>query len=210
MSGESSRKSVTIVELYCVRKYLSSSLIVVRYFKKFVKRWNDLILPAQYYRPQTSTSVAASAQTGYKWSFANNRSKVDKTELERLRTDVDKMTNGQGTSSSSKPTMGPSFPAAARSIGPTMPMPFSANHADRQLAHENRQEDMARERKAERNKAYGRADEMVPKSGGREGKMEERKATNAENRMYREKDMAAGLDLDEATIMGSGGEFKQA
>ena len=91
-----------------------------------------------------------------------------------------------------------------------MPMPFSANHADRQLAHENRQEDMARERKAERNKAYGRADEMVPKSGGREGKMEERKATNAENRMYREKDMAAGLDLDEATIMGSGGEFKQA
>ena len=189
-----------------------------RYFKKFVKRWNDLVLPPKYYRTIASTSVAASAQTGYKWSFANNRSKVDKTELERLRTDVDKMTNGQGgiiagpSVSTTRSAIGPSLPSAGRTIGPAMPssMAFSANHADRQLALEEQREEAARERKAERNKAYGRAEELVPKTGGREGKLEERRATNAENRMYREKDPSAGIELDEATLMGGGNEFQKA
>ena len=162
--------------------------------------------------------MAASAQTGYKWSFANNRSKVDKTELERLRTDVDKMTNGQGgiiagpSVSTTRSAIGPSLPSAGRTIGPAMPssMAFSANHADRQLALEEQREEAARERKAERNKAYGRAEELVPKTGGREGKLEERRATNAENRMYREKDPSAGIELDEATLMGGGNEFQKA
>jgi hypothetical protein len=213
--------------LTCQRVLTYSSYFVFndRYFKKFVRRWNDLVLPAKYYRPLASTSVAASAQTGYKWSFANNRSKVDKTELERLRTDVDKMTNGQGgggpvatTPTSRSFAIGPSLPSSGRTIGPSMPstmVAFSSSSdvhspADRQLALEEQREDAFKQRKAERNKAYGRVEELVPKTGGREGKLEERRATNAENRMYREKDASAGIEVDEATLMGGGNDFQKA
>jgi hypothetical protein len=193
-----------------------------RYFKKFIARWNDLVLPPKYYRPLASTSVAASAQTGYKWSFANNRSKVDKNQLERLRGDVDKMTNGGGglgSMSTSKGAIGPSLPSAGRTIGPSMPstaLSFSASSssnqtpADRQLALEEAREESLKARKAERNKLYGRVEELVPKTGGREGKLEERRATNAENRMYREKDASAGIEVDEATLMGGGNDFQKA
>ena len=188
-----------------------------RYFAKFVKRWNNLTLPVEYYRPHASTSSSASSQTAYKWSFANNRSKVDKTELAKLRQDVDALTNGRNDSHS-KPQQGPSRPppppssSSGRQIGPIMPIStaFSANHADRQLALENRREDVARERKAERNKLLGRAEDMVPKSSGREGKMDEKRAINAENRKYREKDASAGMEMDESTLMGGGSDFQQA
>jgi hypothetical protein len=183
-----------------------------KYFKKFVKRWNNLVLPVQYYHPNSFTSAPAATQTAYKWSFASNRSKVDPKELDRLRDEVNRATHGVGSSSAgpSRPIAGPSLPS--RSIGPTMPITtsFSASHTDRQLALEQQQEDLARERKAERNRAFTRADEMAPKSGGREGKMEERRATNAENRQYRERDMAGGLEVDEGTLMGGGNDFKQA
>lgn len=198
--------------------------MIKRYFKKFIARWNDLVLPPKYYRPLASTSVAASAQTGYKWSFANNRSKVDKNELERLRGDVDKMTNGGGglgPMSTSKAAIGPSLPSSGRTIGPSMPstaLSFSTSSsssnnqtpADRQLALEEAREESLKARKAERNKLYGRVEELVPKTGGREGKLEERRATNAENRMYREKDASAGIEVDEATLMGGGNDFQKA
>jgi len=57
---------------------------------------------------------------------------------------------------------------------------------------------------------YARADEMVPKSGGKDGKMEEKRATNAENRQFREKDATAGLEADEGTLMGENEGFATA
>lgn len=207
-----------------------------RYFKKFVKvgatvhrfhfrsyiltldaqRWNACTLPAQYYKPQTSTAQPSSTQTAYKWSFASNRSKVDKDELARLRQDVDRMTNGSardsGPSAPSRPTVGPSLPpGVGRDVGPAFPSTlFSANHTDRQLALEQRAEDAARARKAGRREAYERADDLVPKAGGREGKMDEKRAVNEENRQYRERDAASGFEVDDSTLMGSGGSFQAA
>lgn len=94
---------------------------------------------------------------------------------------------------------------------PSTSISFSAtNQADRQFALEEEREAASKARKAERTKAYGRAEELVPKSGGREGKLEERRATNAENRMYREKDPAAGIEVDEATLMGGSNDFQKA
>ena len=40
--------------------------------------------------------------------------------------------------------------------------------------------------------------------------MEEKRATNAENRQFREKDMAAGLEADEGTLMGENASFAAA
>lgn len=71
-------------------------------------------------------------------------------------------------------------------------------------------EDHARDRKMDRNRAYERADALVPKSGGREGRIEEKRAQNAINREARDKDMTAGLEVDEQTLMGGGGGFSDA
>ena len=126
------------------------------------------------------------------------------------------MTNGSGedisTSASSRPTVGPSLPpGVGRDVGPTFPSTlFSANHTDRQLALEQRAEDTARAKKAERRSAYERADDLVPRAGGREGKMDERRAVNEENRRYRERDAASGFEVDDSTLMGSGGSFQAA
>ncbi|KAI5451377.1 hypothetical protein NCC49_001686 [Naganishia albida] len=187
-----------------------------KYFKKFAKRWNACTLLPQYYKTQTSTAQSASTQTAYKWSFASNRSKVDKDELARMREEVDRMTNGSAKgaapSSSSRPAVGPSLPPGmGREVGPAFPSTmFSANHTDRQLALEQRAEDAARARKADRRAAYERADELVPRAGGREGKMEERRAANDENRKYRERDAASGFEVDEGTLMGTGNSFQAA
>lgn len=180
------------------------------------KRWNACTLPTQYYKTQTTTAQSASTQTAYKWSFASNRSKVDKDELARLREDVDRMTNGSAKSASStaasRPAVGPSLPPGmTREVGPAFPSTmFSANHTDRQLALEQKAEDASRARKTERKAAYEKADDLVPRSGGREGKMEERRAVNDENRKYRERDAASGFEVDEGTLMGTGNSFQTA
>lgn len=133
-----------------------------------------------------------------------------------MREEVDRMTNGPakgaGPSTSSRPAVGPSLPPGmSRDVGPAFPSTmFSANHTDRQLALEQRAEDAARARKTERKAAYEKADELVPRSGGREGKMEERRAANDENRKYRERDAASGFEVDEGTLMGTGNSFQTA
>jgi hypothetical protein len=98
-----------------------------------------------------------------------------------------------------------------RDVGPAFPSTlFSANHTDRQLALEQRAEDAARAKKAGRREAYEKADELVPRAGGREGKMDEKRAVNEENRQYRERDAASGFEVDDNTLMGTGASFKAA
>jgi hypothetical protein len=86
-------------------------------------------------------------------------------------------------------------------LGPARPAP-----SERQLAEEASRELLASqakaERKASRKSAYEKADELVPKGVGKEGKMAEKKATNASNKEMREKDVG-GLEVDEGTLMGS-------
>lgn len=146
-----------------------------------------------------------------KWSFASNRSRVDSAALAAARADVDRLThaganssNTQSHGSSSISIVGPSLPSS-RAVGPTLPTP-----ADRQLALESTQDLQRNDRKAKLKENYNRADELVPKSGGKEGKMDEKRATNAENRQFRERDMAAGLEVDEGVLMGENEGFKAA
>jgi hypothetical protein len=78
------------------------------------------------------------------------------------------------------------------------------------MALETERDARSATRLAERKSAFARADEMAPKSGGREGKLEERKATNATNREFRERDSAAGLEIPEKTLLGGGSDFASA
>lgn len=73
--------------------------------------------------------------------------------------------------------------------------------ADRTLAREHDADLRRLSRKAERRSALDKAEELAPKPVGKEGKMAEKRATNAENRAMRDKEVA-GLEVDEATLMG--------
>ena len=101
----------------------------------------------------------------------------------------------------------PALPSSGHAIGPTLP-PVTAS--ERQLALESAQDSQRLERKAKLRDAYSRADEMVPKGVGKEGKIEEKRAINAENRVSRDKDMAAGLEADEGVLMGENEGFAAA
>lgn len=83
--------------------------------------------------------------------------------------------------------------------------------SDRQLAAEEAAEARDRDRKAGRRQAYERADEAVPRSGGKEGKMEDKRAVNRDNKEMRERggDMSAGLEVGEDTLMGEKGSFAE-
>ncbi|WWD20199.1 hypothetical protein CI109_104675 [Kwoniella shandongensis] len=194
-------------------KYLDemSSESAHKHFRKFVRRWNDGALKPIYYKPPT-TSIPAAANTGYKWGFAQRGDAVISTSLASIRADVDRMTH-----SSSSSAKYPSDEGPTRTVGPTLPPsgalplgPSLPSASDRQYALESSLESKKYERKLASKEAYSKADEMVPRAGGKEGKMEERRATNFENRKYRDKDMAAGLEVEESTLLGDGGGFAAA
>jgi hypothetical protein len=64
-------------------------------------------------------------------------------------------------------------------------------------------------RKAERRSAFERADEAAPKQVGKEGKIAEKRASNAVNKEMRDKEVG-GLEVDEGTLMGEGSSFQAA
>ncbi|EAL20853.1 hypothetical protein CNBE2140 [Cryptococcus deneoformans B-3501A] len=191
-------------------KYLDemSSESAHKYFRKFSRRWNDGALNRKYYN--SPEPLPATSSTGYRWSFASRGD----VSLPSVRADVGRMAK------SSVPATGPGRPAdeIGPSYGPTFPPPITSRRlgptlpsaSDRQYAVEAAQEARKVERKAAYKEDYRRADEVVPRSGGREGKMEEKRATNAENRTFREKDVTAGLEVDEGTLMGDSGSFAAA
>ncbi|WVF68550.1 hypothetical protein IAT40_003318 [Kwoniella sp. CBS 6097] len=203
-------------------KYLDemSSESAHKYFRKFVRRWNDGTLKLHQYQPPSIGP--ASSQTGYKWNFA-----AGAANLAAVREDVARSTHSSVKGGSSAqpitsyapggPSVGPSMPfppsssLSGRSVGPTMG-PSIPSMADRQYALETSRDESRKERKHRQKEAYERADEYVPRSGGKEGKMEERRAMNAENRKWRDKgqDQSAGLELDEGTLMGDGSSFAAA
>ncbi|WRT69584.1 uncharacterized protein IL334_006573 [Kwoniella shivajii] len=193
-------------------KYLDemSSESAHKYFRKFVRRWNDGLLKPHQYHPAPPT--AASENTGYKWSFA---SRTD-SSLASIRADVIRSTHSSTRSASgpnpgSSIIVGPNYNPTSIAgpsrgpLGPSLP-----STSDRQYASELAQDAKKAEKKSHLKDVYNRADELVPKSGGKEGKLEERRALNAENRKFRDKDVTAGLEVDEGTLMGEGGSFAAA
>ena len=158
-----------------------------------------------------------------KWSFASNRSRVDSAALAAARAEVDRLTHSaqkggahigddrmdRARSHDVDDDVGPALPSASRrAVGPVGPSLPTA--ADRQLALEDERDTRKAEYKSKAREAYNKADELVPKSGGKEGKMEEKKANNAVNREMRDKEVGAAVELDEGTLLGDAGGFQAA
>ena len=154
-----------------------------------------------------------------KWTFKGSRAKAP-SPARRTRQSTSPPRRKSpppplASTSAPKPTFSPANDDAESSeeeIGPSLPtLPIPAHtasassYSDRRLAQEE-QEDLERAqrrsaKKSDRREAFERADELVPKAVGKEGKMAEKKAANSVNKEMRDKEVG-GLEMDEGTLMG--------
>jgi hypothetical protein len=161
-----------------------------RYFKKFVKKWNDYELDEKFYKGMNSTQLGSSDTTRYKWSFAK---KLDRMEMDSVCDSVDSMT-GQ-TRGEDK------LKRRANAAGPTMPPAHDT------YSKEQKYEEMRAERKYEARRAKDRRetalDEVAPRETGREAQLQKKRALNA----YHKRERSPDVELSEADLMG-GDDFK--
>ncbi|KAJ7508668.1 hypothetical protein B0H11DRAFT_2217938 [Mycena galericulata] len=172
------------------------------YFRKFVKAWNKGNLSKSLYAGLDPSSISADSQTGYKWSFASNRSRVDNEALRAAREQVGAATYGRETSATT-----PAPPGPGRIQGPTLPSSSDLVFA-RELARETEHEDRSLKRKRERAEAKERVEEMVgPKEVGREGALEKKRARREADKSFRDRG-DDGFEADESVLLGGGDSFK--
>ncbi|KAG5644114.1 hypothetical protein DXG03_009133 [Asterophora parasitica] len=173
------------------------------YFRKFVKAWNRGKLRKSLYAGIDPSTISATAQTGYKWSFASKKTRADDEALRAAREEISAATYNREPSSSSH--AGPSRPGRVQ--GPTLPS-ASDLALSRELAGEQQQEERAYKRKRDKLEAKERVEEMVgPKEVGREGMLEKKRARRDADRSFREKG-DEGLEADESTLLGGGDSFR--
>ncbi|KAF8940968.1 hypothetical protein BGZ58_003700 [Dissophora ornata] len=190
-----------------------------RYFKKFVRAWNDFDLDESYYKGIRSSQLSSKDTTKYKWGFAKKIGEEDMNKVEAIRDSIDTMTNtrfaqevsrltGKSTASStdstSRRTLGPSLPP---SMGP-QGLSRRPMTADEVVDKEDRDHYNRLQQRAE-NRAYRKTkeavlDELVPKSTGREAMLEKRRAQTEFNRRERSPD----VELPEQDLMGGGDDYK--
>ncbi|KAG0011506.1 hypothetical protein BGZ81_002143, partial [Podila clonocystis] len=193
-----------------------------RYFKKFVKAWNNFDLDESYYKGIRSSQISNKGSTKYKWGFAKKIGKEDQSQVDSVRDSIDTMTNirfanevsrqtgvstasslGGGSASSS--SMGP----PKRQAGPSMPSqgpgPRRPRTADDVADQEDRDQrrrlqDRAAQKSLRKSKEAD-LEELVPKATGREAMLEKRRAQTAYHRRERSPD----VELPEHALMGTGG-----
>ncbi|KAI9485918.1 MAG: hypothetical protein EXX96DRAFT_547017 [Benjaminiella poitrasii] len=165
-----------------------------RYFRKFVKKWNDYDLDEKFYKGMNSAQLDSSDTTRYKWSFAK---KLDNQwELDTIRDNVESMT---GTSMDDKRV---NSKRRALPVGPAMPNSNTLT-LEREERYERERADRKYEsrRRAERKEAI--LDEVAPKEIGREAALAKKRALNA----YHKRERSPDIELSEADLMG-GDDFQ--
>ncbi|KAJ7610965.1 hypothetical protein FB45DRAFT_1120917 [Roridomyces roridus] len=173
------------------------------YFRKFVKAWNRGKLPRTLYAGVDPATISADSQTGYKWSFASNKSRVDNDALRVVREQVGAATYGRDSSSTTTPVAS----AAGRVQGPTLPSSSDLVFA-RELARETEQEDRSLKRKRDKAEAKDRVEDMLgPRSVGREAQLENKRAKREADRSFRERG-DDGTEAPESVLLGGGDSFR--
>jgi len=149
-------------------------------------------------------SISAQSQTGYKWSFASNRSRVDNDALRVAREEVGAATYGRDGASASTSA---SASGSGRVMGPTLPSSSDLVLA-RELTRETEQEERSLKRKRDRAEAKERVEDMVgPREVGREGALEKKRARREADRSFRDRG-DDGFEADESVLLGGGDSFR--
>ncbi|KAI8048931.1 uncharacterized protein B0P05DRAFT_582105 [Gilbertella persicaria] len=162
-----------------------------RYFKKFVRRWNDYELEEKYYKGLNSSQLDSSDTTRYKWSFAKN---LDKMEMDSIKDSVDSMTG----LSRGDDKVRASGKRRAQAVGPTIP---DAVDKEEQYERERASRKYESRRKREHREAV--LDEIAPKETGREAALAKKRALSA----YHKRERSPDVELPEADLMG-GDDFQ--
>jgi len=148
------------------------------------------------------STISAESQTGYKWSFASKKSRVDTDALRAAREEVGAATYGRDAASTSASASG-----SSRVQGPTLPSSSDLVFA-RELARETQQEDRTLKRKRDKLEAKERIEEMVgPREVGREGALEKKRAKRESDRTFRDGG-DDGFEADESVLLGGGDSFR--
>ncbi|GJJ76750.1 hypothetical protein EMPS_09109 [Entomortierella parvispora] len=188
-----------------------------KYFRKFVRAWNDYDLDESYYKGIRSSQIPSRETTKYQWGFAKKIGKDDQYKVDSVRDTIDTMTNtrfanevsrltGKSTAAGLEPSA-----SARRTVGPSMPPGPSSRRpltADEVAQKEEQDEQMRRLHRKEQ-KDYRKSkevvmEELVPKATGREAMLEKRRAQTAYHRRERSPD----VELPEQDLMGTGDDYK--
>ncbi|KAF9908791.1 hypothetical protein EC991_009494 [Linnemannia zychae] len=197
-----------------------------KYFKKFVRRWNDFELDESYYKGVRSSQIPTKSMTKYQWKFTKTIDKADLRQVESVKDSIDTMTNirfanevgrltgktsasaletGSGSGAAgAKRVLGPSVPPPALStargaIGPRRPMTADEVLEKEDQDSRSRQAYRAEQKRARKDKEV-LLEELVPKATGREAMLEKRRAQTAYHRQERSPD----VELPEHDLMGAG------
>lgn len=162
---------------------------------------------------------------GSTWQFTAS-SRFNSVELAAARESVDRATHSKlgqdamedAPAGDSDEDIGPVPEPSSPSPGPQLVGstvgPSAPTVAERQMAREVQAESDRMERNAERRAGrkvvLERAEELAPRQTGKEGRQAEKRATNQQNKQMREKDAAAGLEVDDETLMGDDSSFTAA
>lgn len=164
----------------------------------------DVNIPLGYlYKGIDPTTIEATTQTGYKWSFASKKTRADEEALRSARQQIAAATYGLDTPSQAGLSSGG---GSGRVHGPTLPSASDLVLA-RELASENQQEERSYKRKRDKLEAKERMEEIAPREVGREGMLEKKRARRDADRDFRDKG-DDGLEADESTLLGGGDSFK--
>lgn len=194
-----------------------------RYFKKFVRAWNDFELDESYYKGIRSSQLSSKETTKYQWAFAKKIGRDDQNRVESIRDSIDTMTNVRFAEEVNRLTgkataLGSSGASAAkRVLGPSMPPPSGSQSstrrpmtADEVMEQEEQDQYRRRQKRAELNSYRKTKDavleELAPKETGREAKLEKKRAMNEYHRRERSPD----VELSEQDMMGTGSDYKSA
>ncbi|KAF9980547.1 hypothetical protein BGZ75_008318 [Mortierella antarctica] len=196
-----------------------------RYFRKFVRAWNNFELDESYYKGIRSAQLSGKGTTKYQWGFAKKIAQEDKDRVESVRDSIDTMTNvkfanevsrltgkstagaldsGSGSNGTPRRALGPSFPPSSEAQRLSR-RPMTADDVAEKEERDSRSRLHHRaEMKSYRKSKEADLEELVPKATGREAMLEKRRAQTAYNRRERSPD----VELPEQDLMGTGDDYK--
>jgi len=155
-----------------------------KYFKKFVKKWNNVELSQKYY--EGKIKISNSERSRYNWG-------ISKEKNDDIQNDTDEYISFKKKENTDKTKL-------------MKPEDYDQLQIEREESNRNRYLKEKQERKKYRKEQKELLDELVPKPTGREAMLEKRKQITAFHRANADKDF--DMEYSDSELMG-GDDIKE-
>ncbi|ORY16865.1 hypothetical protein LY90DRAFT_677405 [Neocallimastix californiae] len=156
-----------------------------KYFKKVIKKWNNVELSQKYY--EGGIKISNSERSTYKWNISKDDNEISRGENEFINDRKKRDNNNEN-----------------RKL--LTPEEYDILQIKREESNKNRYMKEKQERKKYRKEQKELLDELVPKPTGREAMLEKRKQITAFHRANAEKDL--DIEYSDSELMG-GDDIKE-